>query len=61
MQALLKANKVRYLMFNALDNGFDTPLNKEAKELLDKVDTKFFLDLLFFFFLGQFFQTFFVL
>lgn len=45
MQGLLKANKVRYLMFNALDNGFDTPLNKEAKELLEKVDTKFFLDL----------------
>ena len=45
MQNFLKANKVPYLMFNALYNGFDTPLNREAKDLLMKVDTRFFMDL----------------
>ncbi len=45
MQSFLQNNKVPYLIFNALHNDFDKPYTKEAKELLKKVDNKFFYEL----------------
>ena len=45
MQSFLKLNKVPYLMFNALHNGFDKPLTNECKKLLKQVDTKHFYNL----------------
>jgi len=45
MQSFLKSNKVPYLMFNALYNGLDMPLNKEAKKLIEKIDDSHFMDL----------------
>jgi len=45
MQSHLKLHNIRYLMFNALHNGFDKPLTGECKRLLDSVDTKHFYNL----------------
>ena len=45
MQSFLKLKNVRYLMFNALHNGFDQPLTGECKKLLNQVDTKHFYNL----------------
>ena len=45
MQAYLKSKQVPYLMFNALYNGFDTPLTKECKKILKMVDQKHFYNL----------------
>ena len=45
MQSFLKLNKVKYLMFNALHNGFDNPLTNECKMLLKKIDTANFYKL----------------
>jgi hypothetical protein len=45
MQSFLKLNKVPYLMFNALHNGFDKPRTNECRVLLEKVDQKHFYKL----------------
>ena len=45
MQSFLKLKNIRYLMFNALHNGFDQPLTNECRRLLDQVDTKHFYNL----------------
>ena len=45
MQSFLKLKNIRYLMFNALYNGFDQPLTNECRRLLDQVDTKHFYNL----------------
>ena len=45
MQSYLKLNNIKYLMFNALHNGFDKPLTDECRRLLDQVDTKHFYNL----------------
>ena len=45
MQSFLKLNKIPYLMFNALHNGFDKPRTMECKRLLEKVDQKHFYKL----------------
>lgn len=45
MQSFLKSKNIRYLMFNALYNGFDQPLTNECRRLLDQVDTKHFYNL----------------
>jgi len=45
MQSFLKLNKVPYLMFNALHNGFDKPRTNECRGLLEKVDQKHFYKL----------------
>jgi len=45
MQSFLKLKDIRYLMFNALYNGFDQPLTNECRRLLDQVDTKHFYNL----------------
>jgi len=45
MQSFLKSKNVRYLMFNALHNGFDQPLTSECRRLLEQVDTKHFYNL----------------
>ena len=45
MQSFLKLNKVPYLMFNALHNGFDKPRTNECQGLLEKVDQKRFYKL----------------
>ncbi len=45
MQSYLKSKGVPYLIFNALYNGFDMPLTKECKKLIDMVDQKHFFRL----------------
>ena len=45
MQSFLKLNKIPYLMFNALHNGFDKPRTNECQGLLEKVDQKYFYKL----------------
>jgi hypothetical protein len=45
MQSFLKLNKIPYLMFNALHNGFDKPRTNECQGLLEKVDQKRFYKL----------------
>ena len=45
MQSWLKANHTPYLMFNALNNGFDQPLTRECQVLLQSVDQRHYFDL----------------
>ena len=45
MQSYLKSKGVPYLIFNALYNGFDMPLTKEWKKLINMVDQKHFFKL----------------
>jgi hypothetical protein len=45
IQSFLKLNKIPYLMFNALHNGFDKPRTNECQGLLEKVDQKRFYKL----------------
>lgn len=45
MQSFLKLNKIPYLMFNALHNGFDKPRTNECRRLLEQVDQKRFYKL----------------
>lgn len=42
MQSFLQYKQVPYLIFHALDNGFDIPLTDESKKLLDMIDQKYF-------------------
>ena len=45
MQSFLKLNKIPYLMFNALHNGFDKPRTNECQGLLEQVDQNYFYKL----------------